>query len=130
MGRFPRIGGRLRCLLAVLLLAGVAGCATARPLFGSREQVGLASYYAAEFQGRRTASGEVFDRRRMTAAHPTLPFGTWVRVVNLENGRRVMVRINDRGPHKRGRIIDVSEEAARRLGFVRRGIAKVRLVVL
>ena len=127
---FPRIRGRLRFLLAGLLLVAAAGCAIARPLLGSREQVGLASYYAAEFQGRRTASGERFDRRRMTAAHPWLPFGTWVRVDNLENGRRVVVRINDRGPHKRGRIIDVSEEAARRLGFVRRGIARVRLLVL
>ncbi len=86
-------------------------------------QCGRASWYALD--GRRTASGEIMNSRRMTAAHRTLRFGTKVRVRNRRNGRSVVVRINDRGPFTRGRIIDVSRAAARRLGFVRRGSASV-----
>lgn len=88
---------------------------------------GIASYY---WQGQMTASGEAFDKRAMTAAHPTLPFGTKVEVINLGNGRKTVVRINDRGPFKPGRIIDVSEAAADELGMRQRGLAPVRLVVL
>jgi rare lipoprotein A len=85
---------------------------------------GVASYYS---QGVTTASGEPFDRHAMTAAHPTLPFGTEVKVTNLSNGRSAMVRINDRGPFKPGRIIDVSEAAAEALGMQGRGLAPVRV---
>ena len=88
---------------------------------------GKASYYARKFQGRRTANGEYFSMSHFTAAHRTLPFGTSVRVVNLENGKTVVVRINDRGPYRRGRIIDVSPAAAREIGIVRRGVANVRI---
>ncbi|MFM7403053.1 MAG: septal ring lytic transglycosylase RlpA family protein [Erythrobacter sp.] len=88
---------------------------------------GSASYYAAKFHGRRTASGERFDNAAMTAAHRTLPFGTLVRVTNPANGRSVVVRINDRGPFTRGRMIDVSRAAAERLGMVARGHATVEL---
>lgn len=92
---------------------------------------GLAAWYGAKFHGRRTASGERFDRRALTAAHRTLPFGTRVRVTNLANGRSVIVRINDRGPYgRRNRIIDVSEAAARRLGMLRSGVARVEIVVV
>jgi len=95
---------------------------------------GLASYYGAEFQGRRTASGIPFDRGSLVAAHPTLPFGTRVRVRNLATGASVIVRIVDRGPAAKPRaagvIIDLSEAAAKRLGFVAAGRAKVRLEVL
>src|SRR5688500_2730559 len=77
---------------------------------------GGASFYGASFEGRRTASGERFDPDELTAAHPTLPFGTRVRVTNLGNDKTVVVRINDRGPYRRGRIIDVSYRAARKLG--------------
>jgi rare lipoprotein A len=115
---------------AVLLVAASLGCATTGPLAGGRtEQVGLASYYGREHDGRRTASGEIFDMNEMTAAHRTLPFGTRVRVTDLANGRQVTVRINDRGPFRRGRILDLSYAAARKLGIVGRGVAKVRVAV-
>lgn len=90
-------------------------------------QVGTASWYGEQFQGRQTASGEPFDMRDFTAAHPTLPLGTYVRVTNLRNGKAVVVRINDRGPVVDGRIIDVSYNAARALGFKERGLQRVRL---
>lgn len=115
---------------AAVLVASVLGCATTGPLAGGRaEEVGTASYYGRELNGRRTASGEVFDMNELTAAHRTLPFGTRVRVTNLKNGRHTVVRINDRGPFRRGRIIDLSYAAARKLGFVGRGLAKVRIAV-
>ncbi len=118
-------------LLTATLLA--AGCASTNPrrLAGPGDaEVGIASYYDSAHEGRATASGERFDPDRLTAAHPTLPFGTRVRVTNLENGRSVVVTITDRGPFHRGRVIDLSERAARRLGFVARGVARVRLDVL
>ena len=88
---------------------------------------GMASFYGPGFEGHLTASGERFDPHALTAAHRTLPFGTRVRVTNLENGRSVVVRINDRGPYAHARIIDVSLEAARRLDLLRRGVGRVRL---
>lgn len=91
---------------------------------------GSASYYAAKFNGRRTASGEMFDNRAMTAAHRTLPFGSLVRVTNPANGASVVVRITDRGPFTRGRMIDVSRAAAEELGLVARGHAMVELSLI
>lgn len=91
---------------------------------------GSASYYAARFHGQRTASGERFDNTDMTAAHRTLPFGSLVRVTNPANGRSVVVRINDRGPFTRGRMIDVSRAAAEELGLVARGHATVELALV
>jgi len=91
------------------------------------DAVGFASWYGRRYHGRRTASGEIFDMNSATAAHPTLPFGTRVHVTNLENGRSVVLRINDRGPFVRRRIIDVSRRAARVLGFVQKGTARVRV---
>jgi rare lipoprotein A len=88
---------------------------------------GMASFYK---QGSRTASGEKFNPRELTAAHPTLPFGTRVRVTNVNTGRSVTVRINDRGPFVRGRVIDVSHSAAESLGMVGQGVAKVKLDVV
>jgi rare lipoprotein A len=93
-------------------------------------QVGTASWYGQDFVGKPTASGEPYDMYDMTAAHPTLPLGTYVRVTNLGNGRAVVVRINDRGPVVDGRIIDVSYNAARALNFKDRGIQRVRLDVM
>ena len=90
-------------------------------------QVGTASWYGELFQGKPTASGEPFDKRDFTAAHPSLPLGTFVRVTNLRNGKAVVVRVNDRGPVVDGRIIDVSYNAARALGFKEHGLQKVRL---
>lgn len=90
-------------------------------------QVGTASWYGENFDGRATASGEPYNMYDFTAAHPSLPLGTWVRVTNLHNGRRVYVRINDRGPIVPGRIIDLSYGAAKALHFKDKGLQRVRL---
>jgi len=90
-------------------------------------QVGTASWYGEYFQGKTTASGEPFDMRDFTAAHPSLPLGTYVKVTNLRNGKAVVVRVNDRGPVVDGRIIDLSRNAASALGFKERGLQTVRL---
>lgn len=99
----------------------------AHPGYGA---VGIASWYGREFHGRRTASGRRFDMHALTAAHKTLPFGTKVRVTNLENNRSVVVTITDRGPFVKGRIVDLSMRAAEVLGFKRKGKAKVRVEVV
>ncbi|MBN1278486.1 MAG: septal ring lytic transglycosylase RlpA family protein [Chlorobium sp.] len=88
---------------------------------------GKASYYANQFHGRKTANGETFNMNEMTAAHRTLPFGTWVRVTNLRNGKDVIVRINDRGPFIKGRVIDLSKQAAKEIGLMKAGTANVRV---
>jgi rare lipoprotein A len=88
---------------------------------------GKASWYGPRFHGRKTASGDVFDQRKLTAAHKTLPLGSKAIVTNLENGNSVEVEINDRGPYARGRIIDVSYAAAKRLGFAKSGTAPVQV---
>jgi rare lipoprotein A len=90
-------------------------------------EVGTASWYGSYFEGRTTASGEPYNMYDLTAAHPTLPLGTWVRVTNLHNGRKVYVRINDRGPIVPGRIIDLSYGAAEALQFKHKGLQRVRL---
>ncbi len=92
-------------------------------------QQGIASWYGAEYQGKQTASGEIFDKNDLTAAHRELAFGTYVQVSNLENGRRVIVKINDRGPFVSGRIIDLSERAADDLGMKIAGLAEVSLKI-
>lgn len=91
---------------------------------------GLASYYHAAFHGRRTASGETFNQNALTAAHRTLPFGTLVRVINLRNQRSIIVRVNDRGPVQKSRVIDVTPKAARELGFLGRGMTQVKIEVV
>jgi rare lipoprotein A len=93
-------------------------------------QIGTASWYGSYFQGRATASGEPYDMYDLTAAHPTLPLGSWVRVTNLRNGRAVVVRINDRGPIVPGRIIDLSYNTAQVLHFGSKGLQRVRLDVV
>lgn len=93
-------------------------------------QEGVVSWYGAAFHDRPTASGEKFDSNAMTMAHPSLPFGTQVRVTNLRNGRSVVVRVNDRGPFVGKRIADLSQAAASEIGMMRRGLARVRLEVL
>ena len=90
-------------------------------------QVGTASWYGEDFEGKPTASGEDFEMYDMTAAHPTLPLGTYLRVTNLHNGRAVVVKVNDRGPIVEGRIIDLSNGAAQALQFQHRGLQRVRL---
>lgn len=94
------------------------------------DEVGLASWYGAQFHRRRTASGERFDMRALTAAHPTLPFGSRVCVRSQATGRTVVVRINDRGPHVRNRVIDLSRGAAEALGMVGLGLKPVELFAL
>jgi rare lipoprotein A len=91
---------------------------------------GVASYYGNELAGNRTANGERFDPGQLTAAHRTLPFGSKVRVTNMSTGDSVIVRINDRGPFHRGRVIDVSHAAAREIGMHRSGTARVKLALL
>ena len=91
---------------------------------------GRASWYGPGFHGRRTANGEIFNQDALTAAHPSLKFGTKVKVTNLNNGRSVVVRINDRGPYAGGRVIDLSAAAARSLKMVRSGVARVKVTIL
>jgi len=123
-----------RAVGAGLAAAVVAsGCALFRPPapppIEDGVQVGMASWYGPGFHGRRTASGEVYDQDALTAAHPSLPFGTRVRVTNLDNGRAVDVRITDRGPFVEGRVIDLSRAAARVIGLIGPGVGRVRLEV-
>lgn len=121
-------------LLSLPFLLLLAGCGGRTALDGAPApgdvQKGLASYYHDSLHGNTTASGEIYDKGAMTAAHRTLPFGTRVRVTNLNNGRSVELRINDRGPFVSGRIIDSSRRAARELDFLREGVVPVRVEVL
>jgi rare lipoprotein A len=130
---------RIGVLLALLVLVGAGVLADrVRPYSTAMapdvalkpvayREVGRASWYGPGFHGRRTASGERFDQNRLTAAHRKLPLGTRVTVTNLANGRSVRVEINDRGPYIRGRMLDLSKAAARRLGMVRDGVVRVRI---
>ncbi len=93
-------------------------------------QYGKGSWYGPKFHGRPTSSGEIFDMYKKTAAHKTLPLGTYVEVLNLSNGRKVVLRINDRGPFVKGRIIDLSRAAADEIGLIRPGVAEVRIVAM
>ena len=108
--------------IALLVLIGISNMSEAK----------VASYYGKGdgFAGKPTASGETFDPNKLTAAHPTLPFGTKVRVRNLDNNKTVVVKINDRGPYVHGRNIDLSYAAAKRIDMVGNGIAKVELTIL
>lgn len=141
-----------RCI-AIGLLVGVVGCSfheepmpyaatpvareEATPVSQAREsvpaatpvttQTGTASWYGPGFHGKETASGETFDQHDMTAAHPTLPLGTEAKVTNLETGQSVHVEINDRGPYVGDRKIDLSQAAARKIGLIKKGVAKVKI---
>jgi rare lipoprotein A len=108
-------------LIAVACVSFLTSCAR------KITETGKASFYADKFQGRKTASGEIFKQEKLTAAHRTLPFGTKVKVINVANGRSVNVTINDRGPFAAGRIIDVSKKAARKLGMVDAGVASIEI---
>ncbi len=120
-----------RLLSACALLSLLAGCASTDTVDPhGYDKTGVASYYGAKHQGKRTANGERFDKNSMTAAHRQLPFGTRVKVTNLNNDKSCVVRINDRGPHTRGRLIDLSHEAAARLGMLKSGTARVRVQAL
>jgi len=93
-------------------------------------QVGIASWYGPNFHGKKTATGEIYNMYDYTAAHKTLPLNTYVKVINLENGKSIVVRINDRGPFVKNRILDLSYAAAKKLGIVKKGTAKVKIIVL
>lgn len=93
-------------------------------------EYGVASYYAKKFEGRKTASGEAYNSKKMTAAHNHLPFGTWIRVTNTRNGRSVVVKVNDRLHRNNTRIVDLSYAAAAKLGYITRGLTRVKVEVL
>lgn len=127
---------RTSLLLPIAMIWLLASCASKHspraitPKIGAREK-GIASWYGDPYHGRKTANGETYDmHRRDTAAHRRFAFGTWVRVENLDNGQRTEVRINDRGPFVRGRIIDLSRGAADDIGMLTPGTARVRLIVI
>src|SRR5881296_3193450 len=127
----------MRWVALVVLLAALPGCSV---FFGkSREpsragrggvEEGIASWYGPGFHGNRTSSGEIYDQYELTAAHKTLPLGTRVAVTNLDNGRSVEVRVNDRGPFVAGRLLDLSESAARAIGGIGAGLIHVRIRVV
>ncbi len=110
-------------LLALLLTA----CGGSKSTFS---QSGQGSYYADKFAGKRTASGTPYRPGKRTAAHNTLPFGTKIKVTNVKTGRSVKVTVNDRGPHVKGRIVDLSKKAAKKIGLVEAGVAPVQLKVV
>ena len=124
-------------LVISLLFLFFSSCATHKPpktlegpALKGKSQVGYASWYGKKFHGRKTASGETYDMYAMTAAHRTLPFGTQVRVTNLDNQQQTVVKINDRGPFVRGRIIDLSKKAAKEINMIASGTARVKLDVV
>ena len=129
-----------RLFLVLVLIVMTSACAkrarVAAPVDGvmiasvGTEADGQASYYGDPYHGRTTASGETFDKNKMTAAHRTLPFNTWVRVENQLNGKSVDVKVNDRGPFVPGRVIDLSEGAARKIEMIRSGVVPVRLEII
>ena len=113
-----------KLLYPVLLLASIT---TFRSCGKFITETGKASYYGDDFNGKKTANGQTFDKNALSAAHKTLPFGTVVKVTNLSNGKTVTVTINDRGPYAKGRIIDLSEKAAANIDMINQGVAQVTL---
>jgi rare lipoprotein A (peptidoglycan hydrolase) len=114
-------------------LFAAAQAASAKPAAAAPQAAaleGTASWYGPGFHGKRTASGEIYDKEGLTAAHKTLPFGTYLRVSSLDSGSSVVVRVNDRGPYAKGRVVDLSEAAARIIGMIPSGTARVRLEVI
>ena len=128
----------MRAVFGLYISLFLCGCATtggnAYPdhSFASQtlEDTGIASYYSDSLHGRSTASGEPYDKYELTAAHRKLKFGTWVKVTNLTNDQAVIVRINDRGPFVRGRVIDLSRQAAEEVGLIGPGLAQVKLEIV
>ncbi len=128
---FKRCNQIVVVALLFLFLAACSSSSQKRAQYpNGRVQMGIASYYADKYQNRQTASGELFNQSARTAAHRTLPFGTLVRVTNIENGRSIVVRINDRGPFIKGRIIDLSKSAFSAIGNTRQGVIKVAVEII
>lgn len=121
-------------ILLISVSIFIASCSVTKENKGKTNYVyyekGKASWYGPGFNGKPTASGEKFDMYKLTAAHKTLPFGTKVRVTNLNNNKRVIVRINDRGPFKKGRVIDLSKKAAQEIDMINDGVVPVKLEIL
>ena len=128
MTTLAKRGGVAAALVFFMVYCG--GCSVLPWKWGNTTEKGKACWYGSEYQGKPTASGETFDMNKMTAAHKKLPFSSIVLVKNLENGRTVKVRINDRGPWTRGRIIDLSKAAAAEIGMLSAGVVPVRIEVL
>lgn len=136
---------RVHSLLALCGTLLLVGCSTTTENFAAKVnnetdvnhsqastaiETGVASFYSDKFNGRRTANGEIFHNKKLTAAHRTLPFGTYVKVTALWNGRSVVVKINDRGPFIKGRVIDLSKAAAAKLHLIGKGVGKVDIEVV
>jgi rare lipoprotein A len=120
------IRDRLKTILAISVIFALFSCISTRPPgVGKNSESGVASWYGKDFHGRPTASGEIYDMYKMTAAHKYCPLGTWAEVRNLDTGRKVTVKINDRGPFVRGRIIDLSYAAAKKIDMLGTGTARV-----
>lgn len=119
-------------ILTIALSFSLFSCGSSKANFGQRgyTEQGKASYYGRKFQGRKMANGEPYRRGKLTAAHKTLPFGTKVKVTNTATNKSVKVKITDRGPYVRGRIIDLSEAAAKRVGMIKAGVAPVKMKVI
>lgn len=122
-------------LLFIILLGVITGHAQAKRdsitrLKAGAVQYGTASYYGGKFNGRKTSTGELFDEKKMTCAHNTLPLNTWIRVTNLRNNKSVVVRVNDRLHPKNKRLVDLSKAAAAKLGYIGRGLTRVKVEVL
>ncbi len=116
--------------LQLIIVVAIFTLCLVAPMHVLANETGIAAYYSNVFQGRKTASGERYDKNALTAAHNRYAFGTKLRVTNLKNNKSVTVRVNDRGPHTAGRIIDLSRKAADELGFVKEGLTKVSIEVL
>jgi rare lipoprotein A len=116
--------------LQLIIVVAIFTLCLVTPMHVLANETGIAAYYSNVFQGRKTASGERYDKNALTAAHNRYAFGTKLRVTNLKNNKSVTVRVNDRGPHTAGRIIDLSRKAANELGFVKEGLTKVTIEVL
>ena len=119
-------------MIRMLLLIAVSLMVSPSLLYGHKnyEEFGIASWYGPIHHGKKTASGERFNMNDFTASHRTLPLGTFVRVTNINNGLNVIVKINDRGPFIKGRIIDLSKEAAKNIGIYKKGIGKVKIEIV
>ncbi len=125
-----RSGLLILCMLPVMLLAQEGQKIGSSPQKVKRTLYGMASFYANKFNGRKTASGELFNQKKMTCACNVLPLGTWVKVTNIRNGRSVIVKTNDRIHPKVRRVVDLTRAAAEKLGFVSRGLTRVKVEVL
>ena len=122
------MSNRIPQALIVALLAAIVF--TSSTTSAAQTQTGLASYYHDSLHGRKTASGQIYDKHKVSVAHKTLPLGTKVKVTDVKTGRSIVARVNDRGPFVKGRIVDLSRKAAASLGMIRKGVARVKVEVL